>query len=294
MVVCLDAQSRAELPIVFDREKKVGIRLLENGNYKPRFLNCYEPIPFNVADYGSVLEEGNTKTTGEVRVAPHNVGENYNLTFPTDRANNSRRSIRFEYRYQDLRKAGASKMQRARSEISGVFSYSPKNKWIIEYDLLIPDETCDDENTAEIITQIHEGSSTPTSPAFSLFMRGGFLNCTIRGDSRKLSDWVTGGKPEYLETRQLQYLQKNKWYHIKIYLKEGWRADDLPLTLVWVDNNLLFESIKPNCYKYDVEAGRHYDYLKFGVYKSGWLKDGFVDKKLHSRIYYFDNFIVKY
>lgn len=277
-----------------DPKKKVGLKISKKDGYSCRMWNCYEPKPFKIADYGSVLENGDVKNTRGVRVAQHSVGENYNLTFPMNIVKNSNRSIRFEYRYQDTKKEGASKMQRGRSEISGVFAYSPKNKWIIEYDLYIPKETQDDEVATEIITQIHEGSSTPVSPAFCLFMKGGYLGCTAKGDSCDLGDWAGKRKPSHTYSKRLLYLQKERWYHIKIYLKEGWRSEDQPLTRVWVDGALLYESTVPNCYNYAVKPGSHYDYLKFGVYKGSWLNAKDVEREKQTRIYYFDNYVVKY
>ena len=294
LLVYLDDKKTKTWKFPIEPKKKVGLRISKKEGYVCRMFNCYEPVPFKVADYGAVLDDGDVKNTEGVRASRHSVGADYNLTFPTDITKKSNRSIRFEYRFQDTKKEGASNMQRGRSEISGVFAYSPKNKWIIEYDLYIPNETQDDESATEIITQIHEGSSTPTSPAFCLYMKGGYLGCTAKGDNRDLSEWVSKRKPSYTDSKRLLYLQKERWYHIKIYLKEGWRPEDQPLTRVWVDGAVLYESTVPNCYKYDVRPGAHYDYLKFGIYKSGWLSAEDVEREKQTRVYYFDNYVVKY
>jgi hypothetical protein len=293
MVVYLDDEKRKEFAFPLDREKKIGVELSKCKGYTCRYFNCYEPVAFRVADYGKALEDGVAKTKKNVRIVPHNVGESYNLTFPTDITRQSDRSIRFEYRYEDTRKEGANNMKRARSEISGVFSNSPKNKWIIEYDLYVPSETADDEVHFEVISQIHEESKTPTPPSFCLYMKRGRLGCSVKGDSTEISTWKRG-KARYAESRTFKYLEKDRWYHVKVYLKEGWQQEDLPLTRVWIDGELLFESNIPNCYKYEPKHEGQYDYLKFGVYKSGWLEAKEVDRKLQTRIYIFDNFVVKY
>lgn len=294
LIAYLDDTKKGEWTFELDRSKKIGLKISKRKGYVCPYFSCYEPVPFMLADYGDVLEEGVAKTRNNVRIAPHNVGENYNLTFPTDVARNSKRSIRFEYRYEDTKKDGANSMRRARSEISGVFSKSPKNKWIIEYDLYIPEETKDDEDISECITQIHEGSKHPKSPSFCLRVQGGVLYCNIMGDSVSIDDWSRKKTPTNIVTQPLLYLEKNKWYHVKVYLKEGWEKADQPLTKVWVDGNLLFESNSPNCYSYSPKNKGYYNYLKFGIYKSGWLKAKNVSPKLQTRAYVFDNYVVKY
>lgn len=294
MIIYLDDVKEKELDFNLDKNKRIGIRLSKDKGYSCRYFNCYEPIAFNVADYGAALEDGMVKNRGGLRMGLHNVGEAYSLTFPSDITRMSKRSIRFEYKFVDSKNEEAGRMKRARSEISGVFANSPKNKWIIEYDLYVPGETADDKQSSEIITQIHEGSKTPTIPPFCLYIKGGCLGCSIRGDSIEVAQWKGIRKPLYQHSRKLLYLKKNRWYHVKIYLKEGWQLKDMPLTRVWIDDALLFESNCPNCYPYEPENKGKYAYLKFGVYKSRWLTAKKIDQRHQTRTYIFDNFVVKY
>lgn len=55
-------------------------------------------------------------------------------------------------------------------------------------------------------------------------------------------------------------------------MKEGYQTSAMPLTMVWVDGGLVFESHSPNCYNYLPSSKGFYDYLKFGIYKNGWFK----------------------
>ena len=293
MVVYLDDERIKEREFSVDVNRQIGFRFESAFTDSDHFFSCYEPVPFKVADYGEVLESGKIVDKGNVRIAPHNVGEAYNLTFPSDVTNQSARAIKFEYRYDNINKKGASTMQQARSEISGVFSESPKNKWIIEYDLYVPKEMADDEKNIEIITQLHEYSNFPTTPAFCLYVLGGTLKCALRGDNIDISFWEKG-KPRHITSGTIGYLSKGEWHHVKAYVKEGWQKDDKPLTKVWLDGYLMYESDSPNCYKYETKREGRYDYLKFGIYKSSWLKEKNVDASLQVRTYYFDNVIVKY
>ena len=294
MIVYLDDKKIFDMLFPLERNKKIGVKLSKDKGYVCRYFNCYEPVAFKVADYGAELEEGRLIRNGASRMYAHNVGEKYNLTFPSDIVINSQRSIRFEYRFENSKKENVREMLRARSEISGVFSKSPKNKWIIEFDLYVPEVTVDDTAISECITQIHEGSKHPTFPSFCLRVKSGILYCNIKGDCIRIEDWCKKVNPINNLTTPLLYLEKNRWYHVKVYLKEGWLQEDRPLTKVWVDGTQLFESDKPNSYCYTPQNQGYYDYLKFGIYKSGWVKVKEVEKELQTRAYIFDNYVVKY
>lgn len=293
MVVYLNDEKKSERCFRINKHKKIGIKKA-NNNATDGFFYCYEPIPFKEVNYGMLLEEGRLLKSKEVRMYPHNVGADYSLTYPTDITFNSKRSIRFEYRKEDSQNEDASQMQRGRSELSCVYSHSPQNKWIIEYDIYLPEETVDDDQFPEIITQIHEGSNRSTSPAFSMQVRSGWLCCVIRGDKEKIEQWGKRKQPEAKHTGKIIYLQKKRWYHVKLYVKEGWRCEMIPFTKIWVDGVLLYESEKVNCYSYEPRSEGNYNYLKFGVYKSGWLTTNVVQPELRVRTYIFDNFVVKY
>ena len=289
----IDEDKKYEKPLKLDRQKKFGIKWSAAGKYNYRFLNCFEPVPFKVADYGKALEDGALSNKKGIRMSPHNVGAAYSLTFPQDVTCNSKRSIRFEYRYEDTKADGVNSMRRARSEISGVFCSSPMNKWIIEYDLYIPEETIEDKNL-EIVTQLHEHSVTPVSPSFCLWVKGGYIGGTINGDSAMLtSKPFVKKKVSHHHSGRLAVLSKGKWYHVKIYVKEGYQISALPVTKVWIDSKLVLESITPNCYKYNPSVKDSYNYLKFGIYKSPWMKSNVVPQT-DRRIYFFDNYVVRY
>lgn len=294
MAVYIDDILKYECGFRIDRKKQIGIKSIKKDPEAGGFIYCYEPVPFNQVDYGELLEEGQLIRDKEIRMYPHNVGQPYNLTFPKDIVKQSKRSIKFEYRQVDSQNQEASRMQRARSELSGVYCHSPQNKWIIEYDFLIPQETRDDAASVDIITQLHESSTMSTTPPFSMSLLEGWLCCTISGDKQRIETWGSKKRPSDNYTKRILYLQKGRWYHIKLFIKESWRRDNVPYTGVWIDDELVFESYEPNCYFYEPRVENNYNYLKFGVYKSGWLMTDKIQPEVSVRTYYFDNFIVKY
>jgi len=246
----------------------------------------------NVYDYGKELEKADDLRDERIRISPHNTGADYSLTFPSDITCNSKKSIRFEYRYEDTMAEGKTSMQRARSEISGVYSRTLMGVWTIEFDLYVPEETVDDNSCFEIITQIHEHSKTAKPPSFCLSVKGGNLYCSVRGDSIPISDWSKKNKAIHHNSEKLLYLKKDRWYHVKAFVKEGYQYDMSPLTQVWVDSELLFYSQVPNCYNYKPVKKDKYNYIKFGIYKPGWKKVK-EPPSLSRRIYYFDNYVVQ-
>ena len=292
LVFYIDEKRTAELPFVYDHHKKIGVRLKKDFN-PCRFFYCYEPVPFLTANYGTFFELGDTRKTEGIRAVPHNVGKPHCLTFPTDVTCGSARSIRFEYRLDDVNAKGINSMRRARSEISGVFCHSPMNKWIIEYDFYVPIDTQDDDGF-EIITQIHEGSKTPVAPSFCIWMENGLMGCTVKGDSCLLENPNIQGNVVHHYAAGMLKVQKGKWHHIKIYVKEGYQYSSLPLTKVWIDSKLMLELHAPNCYNYEPTKADYYSYLKFGIYKPGWISNSGRGYKTSKRVYYFDNMVVKY
>ena len=89
-------------------------------------------------------------------------------------------------------------------------------------------------------------------------------------------------------------MKKDTWHHVKIYLKLAYQRSMMPQTIVWVDSKKVLESNLPNCYNYTPKKAGVYDYIKFGIYKSSWLGLKQKPEGTDRRIYYFDNYKVKY
>lgn len=279
--------------LIINKNKKIGVKFSANSKHTNHFLVCYEPIPFVVSDYGKEFEHNFIPEKSSLRVVKENVGKDYSLNTNSIITCNSSYSTRFEYQFQDSKEEGKTSTQKSRSEIAGVCSFSPMNKWIIEFDVYIPSETKDDNENFELITQIHEGSTKPTTPAFYLAMLGGYLKYNLRGDSTRIEEWDTKVQPSSRCSANLSYLEKNRWHHIKVYIKESYLIDLQPLTKIWVDDSLLLETDAPNCYCYEPRIEGRYGYFKFGIYKPGWMTLNGCDPLLAKRVYYFDNIVVR-
>lgn len=294
VVLYVNEQLAGDIKLRFDHRKKIGVKWAKDGKYSYDYLNCYQPCEFKTIDYGQLMD-GGIWSTRKGKMSQQNVGEDYSLRFAEDLTCCSPRSIRFEYRFEDSKKEGKNKTLRGRSEIAGVHSSSLMGKWIIEFDFYIPYDTKDDSVFRECITQLHDYSTKALSPAFSMGMRNGELYCRLRGDSIPVEQWEKRNKPAGgNHILPLGYLKKDTWHHVKIYLKLAYQRSMMPQTIVWVDSKKVLESNLPNCYNYTPKKAGVYDYIKFGIYKSSWLGLKQKPEGIDRRIYYFDNYKVKY
>lgn len=283
-----------EMPLDYNHNIRIGVVLKKNDGFSCKYLCCYEPCVFKEIDYGKILDDGIYKRI-KSKISKQGVDDDYSLTFPKDISFNSPRSIRIEYRFEDSKKTGKTKTQRGRCEISGVHSSSLMSKWIVEFDLYVPHETVDDGEIRECITQLHDNSNAALSPAFSIGLIDGELYCRLRGDSIPVEQWQKRNKPAGgTHLTNLGYLKKDTWHHIKIYLKLAFQRSMNPQTIIWLDSKKVLESNLPNCYNYTPKKDGMYDYIKFGIYKSGWLELKQQPIDTDRRVYYFDNYKVKY
>ncbi len=294
VVLYVDEKQAVYVKLNFDHRMKIGVKCTKDGRYNYNYLNCYKPCEFKNIDYGQLMDEG-VWVTRKGKLLQQNVGEDYSLRLSPDITCLSQYSIRFEYRFEDSKKEGKSKTQRGRSEIAGVSSSSLMGKWVIEFDFFVPHETADDSLRYDMITQLHDHSTQALSPAFSMLMKNGELICRLRGDSIPVEQWEQHNKPAGgTHILPLGYLKKDTWHHVKIYLKLAYQRSMMPQTIVWVDSKKVLETNLPNCYNYMPKKAGAYDYIKFGIYKWSWLGLKRKPQGTDRRIYYFDNYKVKY
>lgn len=73
-----------------------------------------------------------------------------------------------------------------------------------------------------------------------------------------------------------------KWTHFSIYLKEGYLFEHSPVTRILINEELVYESFDPN-----VNNNPRGGYIRYGIYKSSWLRR--VDEPIKKKVLYFDN-----
>ena len=76
-------------------------------------------------------------------------------------------------------------------------------------------------------------------------------------------------------------VERGKWIHMTVFIREGYIASQHPCVAVWVDGELRLMSRIPNAYNTIMGS-----YFKMGMYKTAWA---YTNTETTSRIVYYDN-----
>lgn len=201
----------------------------------------------------------------------------YGITFDDTITNNSFKSLRFEQRKVDS--TGGT----YRSEISPPYmrryNYNLQTK-ILDYDLYFPSDY-DYDSYQEILWQQHH---TPDSvnpdamyPNIAFRTYQNKMQICIRSYARKASD--ADDAPETIY--DIGTVEKEKWMHFTVFIREGYLASHNPCVAVWVDGELKLLTRIPNAYNTKLGS-----YLKMGMYKAVWVT---TTTENATRTIYYDN-----
>lgn len=192
--------------------------------------------------------------------------------------------------------------------------YKPLDSFILSVDVLFPNEGAEawqlDELFAELFIQIHHaGYNIPFSPSLSIIVNKGrwYLSTTwmetiAKGTSS--ADNELFNKAQYIgrlnndiEEQQLEnrgfgnysrlpYFKKGEWHNVTLYVKLGYNINQVPRTVLYVDDSLVIDWNTPNAYN----CQEYGEFLEFGLYKWDWNTGENRDKTpIKRRVLYFDN-----
>lgn len=85
-----------------------------------------------------------------------------------------------------------------------------------------------------------------------------------------------------IEPTEILTIEKNKWYHFEVFIKERYEEKQHPFMEIKVDDSVVFQSRKANSFN-DRLGGE----LQYGIYKNNWRELTTVER-------YFDNWRVEY
>ena len=193
----------------------------------------------------------------------------------------------------------------------------PLDSFILSFDILFPSVGSErwelDEFFQELFIQEHHiYYNIPFSPSLAIYIDKGrlFLN-TIWNEAiakgTRVEDNKLQHRNEYIarinsddeesflakrghgNQKSLLYLEKGKWHNITMYVKLGYNENQLPRTVVYLDDRLVIDWSTPNAYN----CQEYGEYMEFGIYKWNWNTQENRDKTpIKSRVLYFDN--IKY
>ena len=201
----------------------------------------------------------------------------YGITFDTENVCNSQRSLKFEQRRED------SVNGIYRSEITPPYmrqyNYNLQTK-ILDYDILFPD-SYEYDSTQEILWQQH---NTPDG----VNPDGMYPNICFKTKQDKMQigirsyDRTANSADDAQETVfDIGNVERGKWIHMTVFIREGYIASQHPCVAVWVDGELRLMSRIPNAYNTIMGS-----YFKMGMYKTAWA---YKNTETTSRIVYYDN-----
>ena len=155
----------------------------------------------------------------------------------------------------------------------------------LEFDIYLPETYTTDtllEVLAQILTSVNDSTqiSQGINPSVSIRTQDDKFKVHVWGQSEQNTT-----RHEYDEVVELADVQREKWIHFDIYIKEGYMPEHDPLTVIKIDNKVVYRSIIPNAHN-----SAAFGIVKYGIYKSPWYagETGLVNQ----RDVYFDNVVL--
>lgn len=190
----------------------------------------------------------------------------------------------------------------------------PLDSFVLSLDVLFPDSGEEEWKLDEwfyelFIQEHHVGYGIPFSPSISINInRGRMLLNTIWQEPVAKGKTVaenpttdraqffarinTDEEEDYLKSKNygeykyLPELKKGEWHNFTLYVKLGYNYNQKPRTILYVDNNLVFDWHTPNAYN----CQEYGEYMEFGIYKWSWDTQKNRDlTPIEQRVIYFDN-----
>lgn len=201
----------------------------------------------------------------------------YGITFNSQIVNHSLKSIRFEQRKAD------SMGGTYRSEITPLYMRArnyPIQTKIFSFDIYFPDNYNYDSR-ADVLWQMHHTPDNVNPDAMYPNMAFSTNQGHMYIGTRTYADKASDASDAPATTYDLGEVEKEKWIHFDIFLREGYLPQHNPVLAVYMDGKNVVLSRNPN--GYNTTEG---SYLKMGMYKSAWTTE--VTEN-NVRIVYFDN-----
>ena len=205
----------------------------------------------------------------------------YGILIDSATTKNSNKSIRFEQRKADAAIKYRSEIT-VKNPRNSNFALQTK---IFEYDLFLPSDYGND-TAGENLWQMHH---TPDGivadgliPNIAFKTKNGKFVLDVRSFYFKAQN-----SDEIIDRHsyELGDYEGGKWYHILVFIREGYLPEHNPCTAIWIDGELVHYGRETNAY--NTTDG---SYLKMGMYKPSFADA--ADTGTTVRVAYIDNLYV--
>lgn len=277
-LIYMDSQQISSVEYQLNASLKCGLMIDKEHLYCYNFYNVFNFEPYKVYDEARFTDNGTGKTHAGVM---QGFVQDYSYRLDTDNAQLSPCAERFELRRKTITDYTNDRVEKS-------FNYQLQTnlrKIKIDFDVLVPKDYKEDESP-DCIMQIHdrpdEDSMEGRSPFFAIRIKNNHYVYTAQSIEKKALSGYNINKILSIANCIL-----GEWSHISIYIKEGYLPDHNPITKIYIDSKLVYQSTDPNANN-NPRGG----YVRYGIYKADWLK-GIGDSSIQKKVLFFDNFVVR-
>lgn len=261
--IYLNKKEIASSQLAIDPNLSCGLMIDNNNTYRYDFFNVFIISPYRLYDDFSIG-------------AKHGIVQDYSYSVDSVNAQLSPLVERFE-----LRSNTVTDYTNDRVENSLNYQLQTNLRKIkVEFDVLLPLDY-EIDSTMDCIMQIHDRPDDELiegrSPYFAIRVKNDTFYLTTMSIEKHSKSGFKINK-----TIPLRKCEMGKWTHFSIYLKEGYLFEHSPVTRILINEELVYESFDPN-----VNNNPRGGYIRYGIYKSSWLRR--VDEPIKKKVLYFDN-----
>lgn len=209
----------------------------------------------------------------------------YGITLDSSVKRHSNKSIRFEQRKADSSVVYRSEITVKNPRGTGYEANHPLQTKLFEYDLYIPKDYGIDTEY-EILWQMHHTPDGVVAdglyPNIAFNTKNGRFTLNVRSSQNKPQ---SSSEIERSNEYELGTYTAGEWYHILVFIREGYLKEHNPCLAIWINGELVHYSRETNAY--NTTNG---SYLKMGVYKPSYVHQ--ADTGTTKRVIYIDNLYV--
>lgn len=277
-IIYSDSQQIASVEYKLIPSLRCGLMIDKEHHFSYDFFNVFNLEPYKVYDEAGFTDNGTGTThAGQTQ----GFVQDYSYKLDKDKAKKSPYAERFELRRNTITDYTNDRVEKS-------FNYQLQTnlrKIRIDFDVLVPQDYEEDESP-DCIMQIHdrpdEDSMEGRSPFFAIRIKNNqFVYSAQSIEEKALSGYNIN------KILSIANCKLGEWTHFSIYIKEGYLPEHNPITRIYIDSKLIYESTDPNANN-NPRGG----YVRYGIYKADWLK-GIGDSSIQKKVLFFDNFVVR-
>ena len=269
--------------IKFNKNLQVGIRIRKSQPYMYKYIALFNIVDFAIMNIGSLVDTG-------TEVNPYfSLAGTGHATLLTTNTCYSEKSQEFTLVKNEVTPDPVT----ARKEYADNSRLRINNlrRYKIAFDMFFPSEYQYDV-VSDLVFQMHDrhnvnGKNLETVPPIGI-VTSGLDNTEYLGFILRGCEWTdVENRMTNNDNETLMPLERNKWLHVELYVKEGYMPEHRPLTELFIDGKLVYRNHAINAFNRAVGT-----YARYGIYKAAWENESVREACTYdSKTVLIDNFI---